>query len=77
MSPHRALSAFLGQTPRKTCLVMTGAHCPMTGWWMPAGQDQDLVLIAEGNVMPAKHGKPVLWSVVPTVPFLPPVPVPT
>lgn len=42
--------------------ISTGAHCPLTGLWVPEGQVGPIVFVSEGNLMPAFRGGPVAWE---------------
>lgn len=42
--------------------VPTGAHCPQTGWWFPAGEHgKDARYLWRGALMPAVNGRTVGW----------------
>lgn len=44
--------------------VKTGEHCPMTGWWVPAGREGNGHYIAEGSMMPSDSGQSITWTLV-------------
>lgn len=46
----------------------TGEHCPLNGWWAPAGREADRRYIAQGSILPADDGESVIWTLVEHVP---------
>jgi hypothetical protein len=43
--------------------VVTGVHCPQTGWWIPETQHtKDPTYMWRGSIMPAVGGRTVRWS---------------
>ncbi|MEW9871794.1 hypothetical protein ABV518_09745 [Arthrobacter sp. HS15c] len=59
--PHRQ---FHSKSSRKGREVRTGEHCPLNGWWAPAGQEADAQLVAEGSIMPPSSGELVKWTLM-------------
>lgn len=55
---------FHSKNPRKGREVRTGEHCPINGWWAPAGEAGDANFVAEGSIMPAQKGASVTWTLV-------------
>ena len=55
---------FPSQSSRKGREARTGEHCPLTGWWAPAGLEADAQLLAEGSIMPPSRGVLVAWTLV-------------
>jgi hypothetical protein len=43
----------------------TGTHCPVSGTWNPAGDQQSGQLFFEGSLMPPFAGAPVVWVLDP------------
>ena len=42
--------------------VVTGVHCPHTGWWIPEGQQGGTArYLWQGSLMPGLHGQSVTW----------------
>jgi hypothetical protein len=41
----------------------TGEHCPITGWWIPAGEE-DPQFLTEGSIMPSRLRHSTSWSLV-------------
>jgi hypothetical protein len=42
----------------------TGEHCPLNGWWVPAGREAGSHFISEGSIMPPNRGQSVTWTMV-------------
>jgi hypothetical protein len=48
-------------------LIPTGEHCPRSGWWLTASEEQEAGpsanarFISEGSLMPAVEGSPTKW----------------
>jgi hypothetical protein len=40
----------------------TGDHCPASGWWVSEVDPDSPRFVAEGSVMPARHGLAVTWA---------------
>lgn len=59
--PHRQ---FHSKSSRKGREVRTGEHCPLNGWWAPAGREGDAQLVAEGSILPPSSGDSVTWILV-------------
>ncbi len=56
---RRAEETPSGRAPR------TGEHCPVSGWWSPAGRPFLARFIQEGNIMPVDGETPVRWVPAP------------
>ena len=39
----------------------TGAHCPVSGIWVPEGDPQHEQFIPEGHVLPMVNGQATVW----------------
>ena len=50
------------QVPRSGTVLITGHHCPKTGWWSPVLTGGEARYITEGSLMPAAGGRPVMWT---------------
>ena len=55
---------FHSKSSRKGREARTGEHCPLNGWWAPAGQEAAAQLLAEGSIMPPSGGELVTWTLV-------------
>jgi hypothetical protein len=55
----------LGCRPLRATATTTGAHCPVTGWWNPAGHPGHGQAFFEGNLMPPFADAPVIWVLAP------------
>lgn len=56
---------FLSSTrPSGSRESKTGEHCPITGWWVAAGQESDAHFVAEGSIMPSRQGRSASWALV-------------
>jgi hypothetical protein len=42
----------------------TGSHCPISGIWAPAGEQESGRVVLEGSIMPARGSVPVDWQLV-------------
>ena len=51
-----------GRDSPQSATAKTGEHCPVNGWWAPAGNDGDKRFIGEGSIMPADKGSSVTWT---------------
>ena len=51
---------------RKGREARTGEHCPLDGWWAPAGREADAHFVAEGSIMPPNNGQSVTWTLAAT-----------
>lgn len=61
MQTARTGDGLLGRThvPLKTT---TGTHCPVTGWWIAARPNGEVVYVWKGEVMPGQTGRPAEWQ---------------
>lgn len=48
----------------KSRQARTGEHCPITGWWVPAGKEADALFVSEGSIMPSRLGHSTSWSLL-------------
>jgi hypothetical protein len=51
--------------PSRPMSAGTGTHCPVTGRWHPAGDQQNGQVFFEGSLMPSFDGTPVVWVLDP------------
>jgi hypothetical protein len=51
--------------PSRTTTAGTGTHCPVSGRWNPAGDQQNGQVFFEGSLMPSYDGTPVVWVLDP------------
>jgi hypothetical protein len=60
---HTAVAALSWPLPRREDLTaQTGSHCPRTGLWSPAQDNDSKIPLSKGTMMPARDGAPVLWT---------------
>ncbi|WP_035778170.1 hypothetical protein [Arthrobacter sp. 35/47] len=64
MKKHHPHHHVQGTGTHKTREARTGEHCPVDGWWAPAGREADQRYIAQGSVLPAHDGDTVTWIFV-------------
>ncbi len=51
--------------PSRPMTAGTGTHCPVSGQWNPAGDQQNGQVFFEGSLMPSFDGAPVVWVLDP------------
>jgi hypothetical protein len=61
--PHRQIP---GKNVRKGREARTGEHCPVNGWWAPAGKEAEAQYITEGSIMPPSNNRSVAWTLAAT-----------
>ena len=66
MKKHHPYQHVQGKNTQTTRQARTGEHCPLDGWWAPAGGGADRRYIGRGNVLPAHDGDTVIWTLVAT-----------
>lgn len=42
----------------------TGSHCPLSGIWAPAGEQEAGLRVLEGSIMPSHRNTAVDWQLV-------------
>ena len=53
-----------GHTRRGRFVAGTGSHCPVSGLWAPAGEQDSATQVLEGSIMPAHGNSAVVWQLV-------------
>lgn len=58
----RSLISRGGRGLNSRLSLLTGEHCPESGWWASEAEPQTARFISEGSVMPAHRGVAVSWK---------------
>ena len=64
MKKHQTHTHVDGRNIHQTRQAHTGDHCPLDGWWAPAGSETDRRYIGRGSLLPAHDGESVPWTLV-------------
>lgn len=59
---HRQV--IMPRQPRNRLTARTGSHCPLSGLWVPCGEEASPSPVLEGSIMPAYANDPVEWTLL-------------